>query len=122
MGERRQNIRQVEMGERMDELFNLACEGQKDLMERQEEHYRGIPREIFLAKYRIGTKVGVYASERYFRDYKTIGTFIDGEEIVGIGLTFKVAEKPYQIWLKENYPEETNSSKIETKQKLNNQK
>ena len=113
MGERKQNIRQIEMGERMDEMINLACAFQKDLMERQEEHYKGIPKEYFLAKYRTENKVGPYASERYFKDYQTIGTFIKGKEIVKEP-TFKVAEKPYQIWLKENYPDETNSPKTET--------
>lgn len=98
MTDRRVNIRQKEMGERIDEMFDEACTWQKRLSE-VPKNFSGIPTKEFLATYRLKRKVGVYASERYFQDYRTAQVF---EQSNPKG--FKVSDTHYKRWLqKESY-------------------
>ena len=82
----RRNIRQIEMEQRMTELIQFAYHLiMKSLDDNPKENPYGkpIPTEWFLAKYRVKYKVGVYASLRYFKDFKTIDYFnVEGEEFL----------------------------------------
>ena len=71
------NIRQVEMGERMKEMVQLAISQAWEYAKTFElaPINTKLDKEEFLAFYRIMNRVGKYASERYFNDFVTVGFF-----------------------------------------------
>lgn len=72
------NIRQVEMGERMKEMVQLAIAQAWEEAKTFEVAPINVKlnKEEFLAFYRIKYSVGKYASERYFKDFVTVGFFV----------------------------------------------
>lgn len=101
------NIRQVEMGERMKEMVQLAI-GQAW---ESAKTFELVPintklnKEEFLALYRITNSVGKYASERYFNDFVTVEFFILHDN----GKTFTV-----------NYIERYQNLRLPTKEQWEN--
>ena len=90
------NPKQIEFGKRLDEMFELACLYQKDYIEQVgEDKYGGIDETFFKAKYIIEYKAGEYAVNRYFKNFVLAQYFKQS-----MGMKFKVNDKPYQEWLK----------------------
>lgn len=73
IGKKHQNVRQLELKERLEDMMRLAC---LYIQESKADYKKPIPKEQFLANYRITFAVGNYASERYFRDFVTLDFFI----------------------------------------------
>jgi len=88
---RKQNVRQQELRERLGDMLKLACVYIKDM------GYEPIPKEQFLANYRVTFAVGNYASERYFRDFVTLDYFLIHDD-----KNFLVNPKKLEI-IKKNY-------------------
>ena len=101
------------MGERMAEMIRFV---QQQIMIRlndnpkQNPYEKPIETKEFLADYRVRYKVGLYASLRYFEDFKTIGYFhVEGEEFL---INYeKIRFNPYGI----KFPEPNKKQQLKEK-------